>query len=139
MPFRFSSFVVAVLVVCAPFSASISAQETDVWSWAHRTEVRANYRWSKEERIARPFPPGAALATPDPGSQLELNVADVQLDLGYGDWLAARAKIHAQAKHRRNPTTTDRQIDADELWIRLGVKPEFLARPMGTSFFVQAG
>jgi len=135
MSFKFRSIVVASFVVCAP----LSAQEADVWSWAHRTEVRANYRWSEEERIVRPFPAGAVLATPDPGSHAELNVADLQLDLGYGDWLAARAKIHAQAKHRRNPTTTDRQVDADELWIRLGVKPEFLARPMGTSFFVQAG
>jgi hypothetical protein len=132
--------VVALLVLCVPFSApEASAQEKDVWSWAHRTEVRANYRWSKEERIARPFPVGAALETPDPGSHVELNVADLQLDLGYGDWLAMRAKVHAQAKHRWNPTSNDRKIDADELWIRLGAKPEFLARPEGTSFFVQAG
>jgi hypothetical protein len=140
MPFKLPSIVVALLVVCAPLSAQEpSAQQPDVWSWAHRTEVRANYRWSKEERIIRPFPKNAVLTTPDPGSHLELNVADIQLDLGYGDWLAMRAKVHAQAKHRRNPTTTDRQSDADELWIRLGMKPEFLARPLGTSFFVQAG
>ena len=60
------------------------------------------------------------------------------------DWdplrpLAARAKVHVQAKHRRNPTTTDKQIDADELWVRIGVKPELLERPKGTSLFVQAG
>jgi hypothetical protein len=135
MPFKLPSIVIALLLVCAP----LSAQEQDVWTWAHRTEVRADYRWSKDERVTRPFPLGAALTTPDPGSHLELNVADIQLDLGYGDWLAMRAKVHAQAKHRRNPTTTDRKIDADELWIRFGVKPEFLARPLGTSFFVQAG
>lgn len=138
MPFKLPSFFVAMLVVCAP----LFAQEQDVWSWAHRVEVRADYRWSKEDTIARPFPgpPGTTvLTTPDPGSQLELNVADLQLDLGYGDWLAMRAKVHAQAKHRRNPTSLDRQIDADELWIRFGQKPEFLARPDGTSFFVQAG
>lgn len=141
MPHKLPSIVVAI-AVCLP----LFAQEQDVWSWAHRTEVRANYRWSKEESISRPFPPppvpgapGTVLATPDPGSHVELNVVDLQLDLGYGDWLAARAKIHAQAKHRRNPTSTDDQIDADELWVRFGVKPEFLARPNGTSFFVQAG
>jgi hypothetical protein len=140
MPYKLPLIVVALLVVCVPFSAQeASAQEKDVWSWAHRTEVRANYRWSKEERIGRPFPVGAALETPDPGSHVELNVADLQLDLGYGDWLAMRAKVHAQAKHRWNPTSNDRKIDADELWIRLGAKPEFLARPEGTSFFLQAG
>ncbi|HYC58429.1 MAG TPA: hypothetical protein VEK79_02580 [Thermoanaerobaculia bacterium] len=135
MPYKPLFVFVALLLVCAP----LSAQQQDVWSWAHRTEIRANYRWSKEERIVRPFPPGAALETPDPGSHLELNVADLQLDLGYGEWLAARAKVHVEAKHRRNPTSTDRQIDADELWVRFGRKPEFLARPDGTSFFVQAG
>jgi hypothetical protein len=102
-------------------------------------ELRANYRSTKEERLARPFPRGAALTTVDPGSHVELNVADVQLDLGYGEWFAARAKVHFEAKHRRNPTSTDRQTDADELWLRLGKKPEFLARPGGTSFFIQAG
>ncbi|MDP9194269.1 MAG: hypothetical protein M3P06_21440 [Acidobacteriota bacterium] len=142
MPYKLPLIVVALLAVCLP----LSAQEQDVWSWGLRTEVRANYRWSKEESLSRPFPPPpfpggpvTMLETPDPGSHVELNVVDLQLDLGYGDWLAARAKIHAQAKHRRNPTSTDDQIDADELWVRLGVKPEFLARPQGTSFFVQAG
>lgn len=142
MPYKQPLIVVALLAVCAP----LSAQEQDVWSWAIRTEVRANYRRSADERIRRPFPPQnpitgkfTELTTVDPGSHVELNVADVQFDLGYGKWLAARAKVHAQAKHRRNPTSTDQQIDADELWIRLGEKPEFLARPDGTSFFAQAG
>ena len=140
MPYKLPLIVVALLVVCAP----LFAQEQDVWSWAIRTEARANYRWSGDERITRPFPPPIAgvptmQTTVDPGSHVELNVADVQFDLGYGKWFTARAKVHAQAKHRRNPTTTDRQVDADELWIRLGEKPEFLARPEKTSFFVQAG
>lgn len=135
MPYKLPFVFVALLFVGAP----LSAQQQDVWSWAHKTEIRANYRWSKEERIARPFPPTAALETPDPGSHVELNVADIQLDLGYGEWLAARAKVHVAAKHRRNPTSTDDDVDADELWVRLGVKAEFLARPAGTSFFIQAG
>jgi len=135
MPFKSLLAAFVSLIVCS----RLVAQDADVWSGAHRVELRGNYRWSKEERLARPFPPGAALETPDPGSHLELNVADVQLDLGYGEWLAARAKVHVQAKHRRNPTTTDRQVDADELWVRVGPKPEFLSRPDGTTFFLQAG
>lgn len=140
MPYKLPLLAAALLVVCVPgFAQDSSSKSQDVWSWAHKIEIRGNYRWSKDERIARPFPPGAALATPDPGSHVELNVADVQLDLGYGDWIAARAKVHVEAKHRRNPTTTDRQVDADELWVRIGEKPELLARPDGTSFFLQAG
>lgn len=136
MPYKLLVVAVALLGVCG----SASAQDT--WSWDYRFEVRANYRWSDEERARSPlFPPPANvfLVTPDPGHHVDLNVADLQLDLGYGDWLAARAKVHAQAMHRRNPTSEDRQIDADELWVRIGEKPEFLQRPDGTSFFVQAG
>lgn len=124
---------ILLLFVCPTLFAQ------DSWHWAHRLELRADYRWSDDERIARPFPEGAALATPDPGDHFELNVADLQLDLGYSDWLAARAKVHAAAKHRRNPTSNDRQFDADELYVRIGPKPEFLARPEGTTLFAQAG
>ncbi|HEU4886798.1 MAG TPA: hypothetical protein VFV49_02855, partial [Thermoanaerobaculia bacterium] len=139
MPYKPSLLTVTLLFVCV---SGFAQESKDAWSWAHKTEIRANYRWSKEERINRPFPPPppqTVLATPDPGSHVELNVADLQLDLGYGDWLAARAKVHVAAKHRRNPTSTDDDIDADELWVRIGEKPEFLARPDGTSFFLQAG
>jgi hypothetical protein len=136
MPYKHSFALAIAVIVCLPLAAQ---DQQDVWSWSHRIELRGNYRWSKEERIARPFPPGAALETPDPGSHVELNVADLQLDLDYGNWLAARAKVHVEAKHRRNPTSTDEQIDADELWVRVGQKPEILARPRGTSLFIQAG
>jgi hypothetical protein len=140
MPYKLLLFAVALVAVCVPaFAQDTSTASQDAWSWKARTEVRADYRWSKEEFLARPFPPGAALRTPDPGSHVELNVADLQLDLGYGNWLAARAKVHAQAKDRRNPTSTDKQVDADELWVRIGQNPEFLERPEKTSFFVQAG
>lgn len=131
------------LLVC-PF---LLAQNS--WSWSHRFELRGDYRWSDEEShpIPFPFPPSfippgqtrVLLQTPDPGSHVELNVADVTFDLGYGEWFLARAKIHGQALHRRNPTSDDRQIDADELFIRVGPKPEMLDRPNGTTFFVQAG
>ncbi|HEX2059226.1 MAG TPA: hypothetical protein VHK90_00655 [Thermoanaerobaculia bacterium] len=133
MPYKLLLVVVTLLAVRVPVFAQ------DTWSWGHRIEIRANYRWSDAEEFRLMFPPGAALRTADPGHHVELNVADLQLDLGYGNWLAARAKVHAQAKHRRNPTSEDRQIDADELWVRIGQKPEFLERPERTSFFVQAG
>src|SRR5690349_23762775 len=55
--------------------------------------------------------------------------------LGYRDWFAAHAQLHAQDKYRRNPTSEDRKVDADELWLRVGPKPEFLARPERTSVF----
>lgn len=133
MPLKPLAVVFALLAVCLPAFAQ------NTWSWSHRFEIRADYRWSDDERLPRPFPPGAIESTPDPGHHAELNVADLQLDLGYGEWFAARAKVHGQARHRRNPTSTDRQIDADELFVRFGPKPEILDRPDGTTFFLQAG
>lgn len=150
MPYK--KLLVCLLAVCAPLGAQESAAPAEsgpAWTWNHRLELRADYRWSDDERhpLRFPFPPEflppgqtqGFLQTPDPGGHVELNVAELQLDLGYGDWIAARAKVHFQALHRRNPTSSDRQIDADELFVRIGPYPEFLERPNGTSFFVQAG
>lgn len=140
---------VAVAAFCLPAAAQPAAASENTWSWRHRLELRADYRWSADEEHPLRFqfppegiPPGrtnAFLETPDPGSHVELNVADVQLDLRYGEWFGARAKVHFQGLHRRNPTSSDRKIDADELFVRFGRLPEFLERPEGTSFFVQAG
>jgi hypothetical protein len=125
---------VCLVAVCLPVFA-----QQDTWAWGHRVELRGGYRWSADEFVTRPFPAGSRLETPDPGHHVELNVADLQLDLTYGDWVSARVKAHGYAKHRRNPTSNDRTADIDELFVRIGPKPEFLDRPAGTSFFLQAG
>ncbi|HLJ72944.1 MAG TPA: hypothetical protein VKU62_00060 [Thermoanaerobaculia bacterium] len=119
------------------------------WSFRTRLELRANYRDSEEQKfpLKFPFPPiqlpiGQTTAfeqTVDPGHHGELSVAQVRLDAIYGNVFAAHAQLHAQDKYRRNPTSADRQMDADELWIRIGPKPEFLERPSSTSLFLQLG
>jgi len=140
----------ALLMVCA---ASVLAQDTSntnpTWTFTDRLEIRANFRDSNHEAFQLKFPfPASFLpvgqrfgfeATPDPGNHVELSVVQLRLDAKYGKWLAAHAQIHALDKYRRNPTTSDRMTDADELWLRAGEKPEFLERPERTSFFVQAG
>jgi len=143
MPYRFCVVFLALLALCAPAFAQ------NTWTWNPKLEIRADYRWSDNEQhpVRFQFPPGflppgqttGFLRTPDPGSHFELNTAELQLDLGYGDWFGARAKVHFGGLHRRNPTTSDRKIDADELFVRFGPKPEILDRPPGTSFFFQAG
>lgn len=127
----------------------LCAQTASDWTFKSRIELRANYRDSKEEKFALKFPfPSSFLPvgqtvgfeeTVDAGSHVELSVAQIKLDLGYGNWFLAHTQLHAQDKYRRNPTSDDRKIDADELWIQIGPRPEFLARPERTSFFVQLG
>ncbi|HSP16373.1 MAG TPA: hypothetical protein VLV78_16620 [Thermoanaerobaculia bacterium] len=144
---KFAS-IAAALLLCA---TTVVAQEgaPSAWSFNERIEIRANYRDSNEERFALrfPFPPeflpiGETKGfeqTADAGRHFELSVLQIKLDAKYGRWLAGHVQFHAQDKYRRNPTTSDRQTDADELWIRVGQKPEFLDRPEATSFFVQIG
>ena len=138
-----------LLVFCTLLALCTPAFAQNTWTWNHRLEIRADYRWSDDEqhRVGFLFPPGflppgqtvGFLKTVDPGSHFEFNTTELRLDLGYGELFAARAQVHFGGLHRRNPTSTDRKIDADELYVRFGPKPDFLERPAGTSFFVQAG
>jgi hypothetical protein len=123
--------------------------QTTGWTFQSRIELRANYRNSKETRfpLRFPFPPeflpvGQTVGfeeTVDPGPHTEFSVAQIRLDANYGNWFAVHTQFHAQDKYRRNPTSEDRQTDADELWIRFGPKPDFLERPTGSSVFLQMG
>jgi hypothetical protein len=137
----------ALFLVC--LTTPLFGQTATDWTYKTRIELRANYRDSKEEAFPLKFPFPASflpvgqkvgfMETVDAGTHAELSVAQVRLDLGYRDWFAAHAQLHAQDKYRRNPTSEDRKVDADELWLRVGPKPEFLARPERTSVFLQMG
>ncbi len=139
------SAAVSLLFLALPLFGQTSSD----WTLKYRLELRANYRHSANEafNLKFPFPPSflpvgqtvGKMQTVNPGTHAELSVAQVRLDLGYGSWFLAHAQLHATDKYRRNPTSEDRKTDADELWLRFGVKPEFLERPQGTSFFLQMG
>lgn len=140
-------FAAAIFVsICAlPLAA-----QTNGWFFKDRLELRAEYRDSHDQIFflknagfpAIFLPVGqqfGQLETVDAGRHAELNVAQIRLDAGYGKLFLAHVQWHAVDKYRRNPTSADRKTDADELWVRLGEKPEFLDRPDRTSFFLQAG
>jgi hypothetical protein len=142
-------FAAAALVSLPLIASAQQADTAPAWSFRHRLELRGNYRNSNEERfrLRFPFPPSflpvgetsGFLQTVDGGSHLELSVAQVRLDADYGNWFGAHAQLHARDRYRANPTSADRQMDADELWLRFGRKPEFLDRPDGTSVFLLMG
>ena len=137
----------ALFFLC--LSSSLFGQTSSDWTLKHRLELRANYRNSEQEsfELRFPFPPRflpvgerfGHMETVDPGTHVELSVAQLRLDLGYKEWFLAHAQIHGTDKYRRNPTSEDHKVDADELWLLFGKKPEFLARPERTSVFLQMG
>jgi len=110
-------------------------------------EARAHFRDSEHRRFPSPFPfpadfllPGAErafLETVDPGSHFEVSTLTLLFDVRWSDVVVAHARIDAIDLYDRNPTSTDQEVDVDELWIRFGRDPE-LALP-GPGVYVKVG
>ena len=93
-------------------------------------EARGHWRDSEENRFPVNFPftpdqlpPGQArgmLETVDPGTHVELSVVRLALDATWSPGLTARVAVDAVDLHDRNPTSTDDEVDVDELWLRFG-------------------
>ncbi|MEO8195519.1 MAG: hypothetical protein ABI689_02230 [Thermoanaerobaculia bacterium] len=96
-------------------------------------EGKAHYRDSEHFRIPTPFPfppeslpPGATqgfLETVNVGSHFELSVLTLFADASWGPGIEAHAKLDFIDLYDRNPTSSDKQFDVDELWIRFGGDP----------------
>lgn len=105
-------------------------------------EAKAHWRDSEASRNPSPFqfppeflPPGATLPafqeTVNPGEHFEVSTLTLLLGARWGEAIAARAKIDFIDLHDRNPTSSDREIDVDELWLRFGRDPELPAEGFG--------
>jgi len=140
----------AIVLLALPlFGQESDAPAKPSWRLRTRLELRGNYRDSNEEKfqLRFPFPPillpkGETKGfeeTVNQGHHVELSVVQLKLDAEYGQYFAAHAQVHARDLYRRNPTSEDRKFDADELYLRVGPKPDMLDRPNGTSFFIQGG
>lgn len=112
-------------------------------------EVQANYRWSEEDRFRPGFPfpdsfiPAGAqnvsLATPSPGSSLEISRATVFMEADMPRSLFSRLKIDLIDLYDRNPTSTDQTIDIDEAYLRFGRKYESLEAFTGSHAYLLFG
>lgn len=99
-------------------------------------EAKAHYRDSESFRFPSPFPfPGSFLPpgeergfleTVDAGRHFEVSVLTLLVDASWGESVAAHAKVDFIDLYDRNPTSSDKKIDVDELWIRFGADPEQL-------------
>ncbi|KAB2955663.1 MAG: hypothetical protein F9K18_13550 [Thermoanaerobaculia bacterium] len=109
-------------------TAEIRALEVDFG-----LEAKVHFRDS--ERLANPspfpfppefLPPGQTRAfqeTVDEGRHFEISTLTLLADAVWGENLAAHAKVDFIDLYDRNPTSSDREIDVDELWIRFGSDP----------------
>lgn len=114
----------------APEEAAAGPRELEV---DFGLEAKVHYRDSEALANPSPFPfppeflpPGQTRGfqeTVSAGGHFEVSVVTLFADATWGDNLAARAKIDFIDLHDRNPTSSDREIDVDELWIRFGTDP----------------
>jgi hypothetical protein len=112
-------------------------------------EGKAHVRDSEDLRIPSPFPFSAEMLPPgeqrgfmetvNAGSHLELSNLNLQLDAEWGEGLAARARLDFLRLHDRNPTSSGREIDVDELWVRLGREGATAVAGASTSVYTRFG
>ena len=127
-------------------SAATPATGFDV-QWG--VEAKAHARSSERHRFASPFPftpdqlpPGqsrAFLETVDGGDHLELSTLTLFVEAARGPRLAARAKLDLIDLYDRNPTSTDREIDLDEAWVRFGSESEPAILPDQRGAYLRIG
>lgn len=116
-----------------------SAEPTLELDWG--IEVKSHFRDSEATENPVPFlfppeflPPGAERGfqrTVNPDSHFEVSTVTLLLRADWGEAIAARAKIDFVDLYDRNPTSSDREIDVDEVWIRFGRDPEAPAEGFG--------
>ncbi len=129
---------VAVPSAAAPETAAPDANALQVH---FSIEGKANYRDSEHFRFPSPFPfppeflpPGATqafLETVNEGQHFELSDLTLYADATWGANLVARVKVDFIDLYDRNPTSSDKKVDVDELWIRFGADPAALPERFG--------
>jgi hypothetical protein len=112
-------------------------------------EVKTNYRDSDLNRFAVPFPfPPEQLPagetrgfqeTVNPGSHFEVSTATLLLDAFWSEGLQAHGKIDFIDLYDRNPTSTDKKVDVDEVWLRFGRETGPATLPERAGLYLKVG
>lgn len=145
----------AALLAAAPLAAQsdepiVAGADTtgdSGWSFDWGLEVKGHYRDSEQKKLPSPFafpgfflPPGASqafLETVDEGAHTELSVVTLSASVAKGDSFMARIKVDGVDRYDRNPTSSDHDVDIDELWLRFGPDPATL--PERASGYLKLG
>lgn len=132
-----------------PEAESAPAPAPEGWQLDWGLEAKAHYRDSEENRFPLSFPfspemlpPGAErgfLTTVDPGSHFEVSVLTLLLDARLGNAIQAHAKVDFIDLHDRNPTSGDRKVDVDEVWLRFGQEMEPAREADGFGVYAKIG
>lgn len=109
-------------------------------------EARTHYRNSqRSDRFPSPFfttqtpPVPVFLETVNPGSHFEVSVVTLSADAEWSDDLTAHAKIDFIDLYDRNPTSSDKKVDVDEIWLRFGKETEPATLPDGFGAYFKVG
>lgn len=89
--------------------------------------------------LAQPVHLSSTITTVDAGTHAELSLLTFYGDIDLGRAFAAHAKVDVVDRYDRNPTSTDRTTDIDELWIRFGPETQAGLLPQRSGVYVKLG
>lgn len=123
-PAAVASFLLCLTLPAGPsFAEPVGTAELAGQTWGF--EVKGGYRDSEYKRFPSPFAPQSIfLETPDAGDSFELAVVSLFYKGTFKNNLSTKVKVDLIDKWDRNPTSTDREWDVDEAWIRWGPETE---------------
>ncbi len=101
-------------------ATTASAFDTDELDFDLLLEIKAHYRHSVDNDFRLANPPGAQLETVDPGDHFEVSALTLFTNVDYADSIRIRAKVDIIDRYDRNSSSDDKDIDVDELWLRVG-------------------
>ncbi len=116
------------------------AQSQSRFDWG--IEAKGHYRDSNFIRLPVPFPPEGerfAMETVETGEHYEVSAVTLFLDARFSPRFQGHLKVDFIDLHERNPTTTDKEIDIDEAWLRFGEEALPATLPEGSGGYLKFG
>jgi hypothetical protein len=147
--FSFAVLLFAPAVLHAQSTPPAATQDDDDFKIRVSAELKANGRWSEDDRFVLSFPfppdfvpegqPNVAFRTVSPGSSIEVSRALVNLDLELPHSISGHVQVGFINLYDRNPTSTDHTVDVREAWVMFGKKRGSLEPLPGSSLYALVG
>lgn len=136
--------LVAALLGTTPVAADDRQADDDGTRLSYGFELKGHYRDTDDYRLRVPFDRGPG-ADPfffepvEPGGHGEVSNLAIWLKASWGERWSAKVKIDVIDFHDRNPTSADKEVDLDELWIRWGRETVTAELADGYDFYAKLG